>query len=150
MTTTPNAGAVSEAPTPFGYAHKYHEPFGRGFTWVYGETYWNGQQPIESMPLYRASDYDALSQQLAELQRERDSALPADDLRRALRDRLDATEQENAKLRRELADYESSAKIQWDCRMRAIKRWQEAHPGNDMRWPDGADLLVWLMEQVNG
>ena len=33
--------------------------------------------------------------------------------------------------------------------MRAIKRWQAAHPGNDLRWPDHADLVVWLMEQLS-
>lgn len=38
--------------------------------------------------------------------------------------------------------------MQWEAAQRAIKRWQAAHPGNDMVWPDGADLLVWLMERL--
>jgi hypothetical protein len=33
--------------------------------------------------------------------------------------------------------------------MRAIKRWQAAHPGNDHVWPDHKDLLVWLMGRID-
>lgn len=32
--------------------------------------------------------------------------------------------------------------------MRAIKRWQEARPGNDLVFPSHDDLVVWLLEQV--
>jgi hypothetical protein len=32
--------------------------------------------------------------------------------------------------------------------MRAIERWQEANPGNDLTWPDHADLCVWLMDKA--
>jgi hypothetical protein len=35
----------------------------------------------------------------------------------------------------------------WEADMRAIKRWQEAHPGNNNVWPGRTDLVVWLMEQ---
>ena len=31
---------------------------------------------------------------------------------------------------------------------RALKMWQDANPGNDLTWPDHADLCVWLMEKV--
>ena len=31
--------------------------------------------------------------------------------------------------------------------MRAIKRWQTAHPGHELTWPDHADLVVWLSGQ---
>jgi hypothetical protein len=51
-------------------------------------------------------------------------------------------------LRAEIADYETTFKFQRDANQRAIKRWQEAHPGNDLVWPDQADLCVWLMEQL--
>lgn len=37
--------------------------------------------------------------------------------------------------------------LQWKADRRAVKRWQEAHPGNDLVWPDRADMVVWLMEQ---
>lgn len=33
--------------------------------------------------------------------------------------------------------------------MRAIKRWQAAHPGNDLTWPDHADMVVWLLERLD-
>ena len=32
--------------------------------------------------------------------------------------------------------------------MRAIKMWQESSPGNDLTWPDHADLCVWLMDKI--
>ena len=37
--------------------------------------------------------------------------------------------------------------LQWEADRRAVKRWQEANPGNDLVWPDRADMVVWLMEQ---
>lgn len=39
--------------------------------------------------------------------------------------------------------------LQWKADQRAIKRWQEAHPGNDLVWPDRADMVVWLMEKLD-
>jgi len=39
--------------------------------------------------------------------------------------------------------------LRWDADMRAIKRWQAAHPGNDLVWPDHADMVVWLLEVAN-
>ena len=38
--------------------------------------------------------------------------------------------------------------LRWAADMRAIKRWQAAHPGKDLVWPDHADLVVWLLEQL--
>lgn len=37
--------------------------------------------------------------------------------------------------------------LEWKADQRAIKRWQAAHPGNDLVWPDRANMVVWLMEQ---
>jgi len=39
--------------------------------------------------------------------------------------------------------------LRWKADRRAIKRWQAAHPGNDLTWPDHADMVVWLMEQIS-
>ena len=39
--------------------------------------------------------------------------------------------------------------LRWKADQRAIKRWQAAHPGNDLTWPDHADMVVWLMEQIS-
>jgi hypothetical protein len=50
-------------------------------------------------------------------------------------------------LRAEVEWYQRSFDLRWDASMRAIKRWQEAHPGNDLNWPDHADLVVWLLER---
>ena len=45
-------------------------------------------------------------------------------------------------------ELEASFGIRWAADMRAIKAWQAAHPGNEMTWPDHADLCVWLLEQL--
>ncbi|MFH1744271.1 MAG: hypothetical protein ABIH23_35160 [bacterium] len=50
-------------------------------------------------------------------------------------------------LEAEVADYEATFDLRWKADMRAIKRWREAHPGNDLVQPDHADLCVWLMEE---
>ena len=52
------------------------------------------------------------------------------------------------KLKADLEDMQRTFDLRWKADMRAIKRWQEAHPGNDLTWPDHADLVVWLMEQL--
>jgi hypothetical protein len=38
--------------------------------------------------------------------------------------------------------------LQWEADQRAVKRWREAHPGNELVLPDRADMVVWLMEQL--
>ena len=47
-----------------------------------------------------------------------------------------------------IEELESTFDLQWKADRRAIKRWQKAHPGNDMVWPDRADMVVWLMSQL--
>jgi hypothetical protein len=50
-------------------------------------------------------------------------------------------------LRTELFDLMNTFNLRWKADMRAIDRWQHAHPGSDLIWPDHADLVVWLMEK---
>lgn len=38
--------------------------------------------------------------------------------------------------------------MRWAADRRAIERWQKANPGNDLVWPDHADLVVWLMDEL--
>lgn len=66
------------------------------------------------------------------------------------------TEEANAKLiasapemQAEIKDMQRMFDLRWEADMRAIKRWQAAHPGNDLVWPDYADLVVWLLEQLS-
>lgn len=47
----------------------------------------------------------------------------------------------------EIDQHNRSFDLYRDASRRATKRWQAAHPGNDLVWPDTADLIVWLMEQ---
>lgn len=72
--------------------------------------------------LFDAGAVDKIRAAFATLQAERDAAV-------AERDELQQT-----------------FDLRWDANMRAIRRWQEAHPGNDLVWPDHADLVVWLLE----
>lgn len=37
--------------------------------------------------------------------------------------------------------------LRWEADRRAIKRWQAAHPGKELTWPDHADLMVWLLDE---
>lgn len=37
--------------------------------------------------------------------------------------------------------------LRWQADMRAMKQWQAAHPGNELVWPDHADMVVWLLDQ---
>ena len=53
------------------------------------------------------------------------------------------------RLQRERDELQQSFDLRWRASMRAIKRWQEAHPGSDLTWPDHADLVVWLLEQLD-
>lgn len=63
-------------------------------------------------------------------------------------DEIKALKADNERLRHENEEYERLFNINWDADQRAIKRWQEAHPGNDLVWPDRADMVVWLLEQT--
>ena len=47
------------------------------------------------------------------------------------------------------ADLDQTFDLRWKANMRAIERWQEAHPGNDLVWPDHADMVVWLLEKMD-
>lgn len=48
-------------------------------------------------------------------------------------------------LERDLAEMRATFDLRWKADMRAIKRWQDAHPGKELVWPDHADLVVWLL-----
>ena len=55
-----------------------------------------------------------------------------------------------AELTARIAELEQAFDLRWNADQRAIKRWQEANPGNDLVWPDHADLCVWLLnERIN-
>ena len=52
------------------------------------------------------------------------------------------------KMKAELEEMQATFDLRWKADQRAIKRWQEAHPGNDLTWPDHADMVVWLLGEV--
>lgn len=49
----------------------------------------------------------------------------------------------------EAAELNAVFRLRWKADMRAIKRWQEADAGRELVWPDHADLVVWLLEQLD-
>lgn len=49
----------------------------------------------------------------------------------------------------DLQQHDFSFDLRWRADMRAIKRWQAANPGNDLTWPDHADLVVWLLGELD-
>jgi hypothetical protein len=46
-----------------------------------------------------------------------------------------------------IEELECSFNLRWTADMRAIERWQKA-TGKTLTWPDHADLVVWLLGQV--
>lgn len=53
---------------------------------------------------------------------------------------LDATEA--------LSELEATFDLRYKADMRAIERWQKA-TGKELTWPDHADLVVWLLGQID-
>ena len=51
-------------------------------------------------------------------------------------------------LQAEAAELEGIFDLQWEADMRAVKRWREAHPGNELVMPDRCDMVVWLLGLV--
>lgn len=45
-------------------------------------------------------------------------------------------------------DLRATFDLRWKAEMRAIGRWQAAHPGKELVWPDHADLVVWLLGEL--
>ena len=66
----------------------------------------------------------------------------------ALIEEVERMAEEAVHLKEEIEDHEASFELRWKADMRAIKQWQEAHPGNDHIWPDHADLCMWLIGEV--
>lgn len=59
---------------------------------------------------------------------------------------------ETDKLRADLAEARQKADelqqvfdLQWEADMRAVKRWREAHPGNELVLPDRCNMVTWLL-----
>ena len=48
----------------------------------------------------------------------------------------------------ELAEMKQSFDLRRKANMRAIDMWRAAHPGDDLTWPDHADLCTWLMDEL--
>lgn len=47
----------------------------------------------------------------------------------------------------ELDEIKITFDLRWKADQRAIKKWQAAHPGKELTWPDHTDLVMWLAEQ---
>lgn len=51
-------------------------------------------------------------------------------------------------LKAEIAERQASFEHGWKSDMRAIRKWQKAHPGNGLMWPSNDRLRLWLMAQL--
>lgn len=47
-----------------------------------------------------------------------------------------------------LREYEASFQMHWDADQKGIKLWQEAHPGSDLTWPDHAEMVAWMLGEI--
>ena len=78
---------------------------------------------------------------------------PSLDLLRRVAERLRRTAPDTAPLAQwaveRIEELEAIFDLRWKAHMRAIERWQKAHPGNDLVWPDHADLCVWLLGELD-
>jgi len=72
-----------------------------------------------------------------------------DRLRAADIARAEKAKAEVARLTAELDEFQALFDLIWKADMRATQMWQDANPGNDLVWPDGANLTLWLMGQVD-
>ncbi len=69
-----------------------------------------------------------------------DACTVAEQVRDDLQAALDAANQR-------VEELEASFDLRWDSDMRAIKQWQAA-TGEELKWPNHADLCVWLMQRI--
>jgi hypothetical protein len=51
-------------------------------------------------------------------------------------------------LKAERDELQQTFDFRWEADMRAIKRWREANPGNDLVWPDHVDLILWQEARI--
>lgn len=49
-----------------------------------------------------------------------------------------------------IVELQATFDLRWNADRRATERWQRAHPGRENVWPDHADMVVWLLEQLEG
>ncbi len=68
---------------------------------------------------------------------------------RKLERERDAAIAERDELRRMNKELQLTFDLRWKADQRAIGRWQNAHAGRELTWPDRADMVVWLLENHN-
>lgn len=73
----------------------------------------------------------------------------------AMQEQINALDQQcqgfanlNAKLKADNKEMGYSFDVRWGASRRATERWQAANPGNDLTWPDHADVVVWCLDQL--
>ena len=54
----------------------------------------------------------------------------------------------NIELQAQINEMQSTLDLLWAADQRGIKMWQEAHPGNDLVWPDRGKMIFWLLEEL--
>jgi hypothetical protein len=65
-------------------------------------------------------------------------------------EKVEAAARAILKLWEHVRELEAGFDLRWNADMRAVRRWREGNPGNELVLPDHADLVVWLLEQLEG
>lgn len=92
---------------------------------------------LDEAPEFTSACYDDLARD--HLTEQRDEARAA----------LAAERAEAERLRAEHAELESIFDIRHRADVRAIERWRDAAPGRDLKAPDHADMVVWLLSELD-
>lgn len=54
-----------------------------------------------------------------------------------------------AKLEIDNAEHELTFQLRHEADIRALKRWRSEAPGRELRMPDHADMVVWLLKELD-
>lgn len=52
------------------------------------------------------------------------------------------------RLQKDNDELQQAFDMRWQATQRAIKVWQTKHPSSDLTWPDHAELIVWLLDEI--
>jgi chromosome segregation ATPase len=90
---------------------------------------------------------DSLLAEIDRIKRERDEVMSA---LREIKDKYGISDRHVMREKNaEIAELRATLNMRYDADQRAIRRWQAAHPGNELTWPDHADMVVWMLERCD-
>lgn len=73
--------------------------------------------------------------------------IDSDEIIASLRERNAGLERQVAELTEQCGELNALFDLRWKADMRAVERWRAGHPERELRLPDHADMVVWLLER---